>query len=94
MFILIARYRVAEKFQKQFIKESKQYYAGKFKSAKGFKAIKFLHNLLDPEYIDVLTEWKTKQDFYNFINQHQQQGVVKFSVPVLTKERFLYETIE
>lgn len=94
MFILIARYKVAEKFQKQFIKESNQYYKDKFKAAKGFKTIKFLHNILEPEFIDVQTEWTSKQDFWNFINQHQQRGVIKFSVPVLTKERFLYETME
>jgi len=37
MFILIARYKIEESFQKQFIKESNQYYKQKFRSVKGFK---------------------------------------------------------
>ena len=93
MFILIARYKVKEKYQKKFLEESKKYYLEKFKKAEGFKEIKFLKNILDKEFIDVLTEWKTKQDFFDFINMHQKDGVIKFSVPVEVLERYMYETV-
>lgn len=94
MFILIARYKVKEENQKIFLQESKKYYFEKFKKAKGFKGIKFLKNILDKEFIDVLTEWESKQDLFDFINKHQKEGVIKFSVPVEVLDRFLYESLE
>ena len=94
MFILLASYKVEVKHQKQFLKESKAFYVKKFKSAKGFKEVKFLRNIQQPGYIDVLTSWKTKEDFFNFIKAHQKQGTLKYSIPVEVLERYLYEELK
>lgn len=94
MFILIARYKIAIENQKQFLKESKAFYLKKFKSAPGFKQVKFLRNIQQQEFIDVLTEWKTKENFYNFIQQHQKAGTLQYSVPVEVLERYLYEELK
>ena len=93
MFIVIARYKVKEEHQQTFLEESKQHYFNKFKKAKGFRDVKVLKNILDKQFVDVLTEWKTKQDFFNFINKYQKEGVMKFSVPVKVLERFMYESL-
>ncbi len=94
MFILIARYKIAIENQKQFLKESKAFYITKFRAAKGFKEVKFLKNIQQQEFIDVMTEWKAKGDFYNFIQQHQKAGTLQYSVPVEVLERYLYEELK
>jgi len=94
MFILLARYKVKQEHQKKFIQESKTFYFEKFKKAKGFRNVKFLRNILDKDFIDIMTEWESKEDFYDFINTYQKEGVITFSIPVETSDRFLYETIE
>ena len=93
MFILLARYKIAIENQKQFMKESKQFYLKKFKAAQGFKQVKFLRNIQQPEFIDILTSWNTKEDFYNFIQQHQKEGTLKYSIPIEVLERYLYEEL-
>ena len=94
MFFVIARYKVKKEHQKKFLEESKSYYSSKFKTAKGFRNIKFLKNILDKEFIDVITEWKTKQNFFDFVNKYQKEGVMKFSFPVEVLDRFLYDSLE
>ena len=93
MFILLARYKIQQQYQKQFLKESKSFYLKKFRAAKGFKQVKFLRNIQQPEFIDVMTKWKTKEDFYNFIKEHQKEGTLKYTIPVEVLERYLYEEL-
>ena len=94
MFILLARYKIEERYQRQFLKESGQFYLQKFRKAPGFKQAKFLRNIQQQEFIDVMTEWKTKEDFFSFIQQHQQEGALQYSVPVEVLERYLYEELK
>jgi heme-degrading monooxygenase HmoA len=93
MFILIARYKVKEEHQKKFVEESHKYYSDKFKGFNGFLSVKYLKNILDKQFIDIITEWKTKEDFLGFIKKYQKKGVIKFSVPVEVCERYLYEAV-
>ena len=94
MFILLARYKIQQQYQKQFLKESKSFYLKKFKAAKGFKEVKFLRNIQQREFIDVMTEWRTKEYFFSFIKEHQKEGALKYSIPIEVLERYLYEELK
>ncbi len=80
MFVLIARYKIKKSYQRKFVEESKKFYSVLFKKAKGFVGINFLRNILDTEFIDVVTEWKTKEAFLEFVSTLQKGETPEFSV--------------
>lgn len=91
MFVVLALYRMDLKHQSQFCKESRSFYEVKMKRAKGFVRLLFLRNLVDREFVDVLTEWTSKSAFMRFLRSHPQQP--SFSVPHEVLERYLFETL-
>ncbi|HLC53263.1 MAG TPA: hypothetical protein VJK03_01850 [Candidatus Nanoarchaeia archaeon] len=58
---------------------------------RNFKGLMFLRNILDPSFIDVITEWKNKDAFMEFIRKNPEQPV--FTAPYEVLERYLYETM-
>ena len=92
MFVVVARYKVSKRHQKRFIRESRAFFADRFRAANGFKKVTFLRNVLDPVFIDVVTEWDSRNHFLGFVRAHPKQPTWSVRVDVL--ERFLYESIE
>jgi len=92
MFVIIARYKMARKHHKKFRKESERFYLNRLGRAKGFLGLMFLRNVLDPEYVDVVTQWNNSNAFERFIQKHPHQP--KFTIPHEVLDRFLYETID
>ncbi len=70
---------------------SRDFYENKLNRSRGFVKLTFLRNILDPEYVDVVTEWRTQADFLRFIDKNAEQPA--FRIPYQVLERYLYETI-
>ena len=92
MFVVIARYRLKVKYHTTFVQESRSFFEKQMKRAVGFHRLLFLRNILDPEYVDVVTEWDDRKAFMEFISDtHTWHS--PFSVPHEVRERYLYESI-
>ena len=75
-----------------FAQESRAFFEKVMKRTTGFQRLLFLRNVLDPEYVDVVTEWDSQDDFMKFVSEvHPKQPA--FSVPHTVLERYLYESI-
>jgi len=61
------------------------------KEAKGFISLHFWQNILEPDSISVVTEWKSKQNFLGYVKKHPKTP--EFSIPIEVLERYLYETL-
>lgn len=91
MFIVVARYKVKKKFQKRFKQESSRYFSAKMRQAPGFIRLLFLRNVLDPEFIDVVTEWSSWRVFMDFIRRYPHSPPLTVKHEIL--DRYLFESI-
>ena len=87
MFVLVARYIVDKEVQDSFCHESRAFFDAKLKQSPGFVRLRFLRNLLSPEYVDVVTEWRSEGDFIAFLRKNPVQPALLSPHKVL--DRFL-----